>query len=624
MKKRAGEKAKTERSVIEGYDYSTAEARVETAGRLFSAAKSWRAPFEADWRLWDDYYNFLHRASMEFKDYCEDKGMPWVPATVPDPYIQVESQIIPTVPEPEFRGRDDDMDSEKAKIREFAVHYVCQANRIDDMNTSNERRLVKLGDAWWKAYWDKDMRCGSSEGDIRIKDIPLEDVYPDPSVGEGDFQQGQFLAHVYRLHKVRLSQIYAQELRELGLTAEELAGADYQPWDNIFDNSVSELADDMVQILEFWYRNPIEYYDGSIKRTVPAGAVCCSIQAGDHELRHIPLYWRETHRQCDLFPFVHYWRIRDETHFYNKSELFAIKDLVDAADRKLGSMLLNDAMMSNDIIVAEEGAFADGCEPENTPGSIWLMKPNKAGAAARLGGLSHAADSSLVSFLSSQIQRTSRNYDTNLGQEASRQTTATGLALLRDDANSQAELKKADRLAGFERLFELLDWLCLEFYTDNRLIYLGAKNEYDEPRRKVWDSSLLSQEMPELRDPLSDEVVREGWSYYPRVDVTVSADDGVIRGKQATLSALDKLVATQVNEANWKLLLAELDLLDLPQKKEIGEMWKNMFAPAVPNEITQALAQDGELLQIVRALVSARGQGAPGQMGGGADAVSAM
>ena len=618
MRKKARTKAERqeETPVILGYDYSTPEARVETASRLLAATKSWRKPFEADWKLWDDYYNFLHDVSMEYRDYCQERDIPWLPATVPDPYIQVESQIVPTVPEPEFRGRDEDQDGKKAKVRELAVKYVCEANRLEDKNTSNERRLVKLGDAWWKAYWDKDMRAGASEGDIHVEDVALEDIYPDPTVGAGDFQQGQYLAHVYRMHKVDVARKYGMRLRELGVDLEQLVGTDYQDFAFLRDMDSLDLDEDMVEILEFWYRNPVEYENTELGMTVPAGAVCCTIQAANWELEHVPMYWKTLSRQCSLFPFVHYWRIRDENHFYNKSELFAIKDLVDAADRKLGSMLLNDAMMSNDIIVAEEGAFADGCEPVNEPGAMWLMKPNKAGAATRLGGLHSGSDNTLVNYLSEQMQRASRNYDSNMGRETSRQTTATGLAMLRDDAGSQADIKKADRLKGFERLYELIDWLCLEFYSDQRLLYIGAKDAYSEPQVASWDRTLLSSHMGEIRDTVTQEVVREGWDYWPKVDVSVNAGDGVIRGKQATLSALDKLLAIQVTESNYFLLTAMVDILDIPQKQEIKEQWQEMFQPTVPKEVTQALAADPQLLQLVETLVSAQNQtGDQGTMG---------
>ena len=55
-----------------------------------------------------------------------------------------------------------------------------------------------------------------------------------------------------------------------------------------------------------------------------------------------------------------------------------------------------------------------------------------------------------------------------------RVTTASGLSMLRADGREQADIKRADRNAGFERLYELLDWLCLEFFDDDRMLYLGA------------------------------------------------------------------------------------------------------------------------------------------------------
>ena len=420
-------------------------------------------------------------------------------------------------------------------------------------------------------------------------------------------QSGQFVAHVYKLHKVAFAQTFSADLKRLGLSVEELISGGYQRTDRLFDLYTNlESDDDCVQVLEFWFKQPFDVKENG--KTIPAGAVACSIQAGGKELRYIPMYWENTYRQCNLFPFVHYWRIRDENGFYNKSELFAIKDLVDAGDRKFGNSLLNDAMMSNDIILTEENAFADGCEPTNEPGSIWTMKPNKIGAAARLGGLQSGAEgSNLTNFLSEQIQRTTRNYDTNLGRETSRQTTATGLSLLRDDADTQADIKKNDRLRGFERLYELIDWLCLEFFDDERLLFIGAKDQYSESIPVKYNANNYAQDMPAVFDPRTNEQVREGWTYYPKVDVTVNAGDGIIKGKQATAAVLEKLAGANVNQANYQILAAELDILDIPQKKAIQEYWDKLFGSKIPPEVTQALENDPELLNAVIQTVMAAG-----------------
>ena len=134
--------------MVTGYDYSTREAREETVSALFARARSARSAVEQEWTRYNDYYNFLHAVSGEVEEFRDAEGMP-VNAVMPDPWIIVESQIEPDIPEPEFRGRDSDMDSKRAKEREYAVRYICENNRLVDMNTRNERRLLKYGDAFW-------------------------------------------------------------------------------------------------------------------------------------------------------------------------------------------------------------------------------------------------------------------------------------------------------------------------------------------------------------------------------------------------------------------------------------------------------------------------------------------
>lgn len=598
-----------------GYDYSTARAREETVPALFSKAKNARTVKETEWTRYNDYYNFLHDATDELRAWCSERDIPWTPPPLPDCFIMVESQVDPLVPEPEFRGRDDDEDSEKAKEREYAVRYICDLNRLEDMNTSNEKRLLKLGDAYWKAYWDKNMRSGIAEGDICVRDIPVECLYADPAVREGSLQDGQFVAYVYRLHKVVFCREYARELSKLGISPEDLMGREYAGVSDLFDMTTAiRDDDDTVEVLEFWFKQPFET-NGDDGERVEAGCVACSIQVGGRELRYIPNYWKRTWRQNKLFPFVHYWRVRDENEFYNKSELFPILDLIDAADRKLGANLLNDAMMGNDVMIVEEGALQDGCEPSNAPGEIIVTKPNRSAGIRRLGGLQSGSNGVyLVEYLTNQIQRANRNYETNLGKETARQTTASGLAMLRSDADDQANIKKSDRRAGFERLYELLDWLALEFYDDDRLIWIGAKTPEEKNVKFIFNSANYAREMPPVTD-FDGNVLRESWTYYPRVDVTVDAGDGVVRGKQATLQALTTLAASNVTPQNYKLLLAELDILDIPMKREIKEMWEGLFAPKVPPEVTKALEADPQLLDVVRQLVAS--SGAAGQQGGG-------
>ena len=570
---------KKDKPNVTGYDYSTREAREVTVNDLFHRAKNARTAVELEWQRYNDYYNGVHDVTRETAAFCRDNDLPWVPANMPDPWIMVESQIDPNVPEPEFHGRDDDMDSVKARRREFAVRYIIENNRLGDMNTRNERRLLKLGDAFWKAYRDGEMRCGPNEGDIRIRDVPVEGIFPDPGVRDGSIQDGQYLDYVYSVHKVRFCQLVRPELEKLGISQEDILSSDYVERMGLFDMTTAvDDRDDTVQVLEHWFRQPTETR-GDNGETIPAGAVGCSIQAGGRELRYIPNYWERTCRQNKLFPFVHYWRIQDENQIWNKSELFPILDLVDAADRKLSMGILNDAFMANDILLVEEGALADGTELTNEPGAVVKLKPNAMGRVQRLGGLQSLSNASIgVDWFKAQIERANRNYDTSMGKEAARVTTATGMAMLRSDAQGQEDIKRADRNAGFERLYELLDWLALEFFDDDRLLFIGADDSRGRPaERMLYNADAFAETMPEVRD-LDGEVVRESWTYWPRVDVTITAGDSLIRGKQATLQALQVLTQSQVTAENWKLFAAQLDILDIPGKQDIIAGWEERFA----------------------------------------------
>lgn len=331
----------------------------------------------------------------------------------------------------------------------------------------------------------------------------------------------------------------------------------------------------------------------------------CALVSGV-EIKWIPNYWEKTGRQCRLFPFIHYWCIRDETQFWNRSELDPILSLVDAADRQIAIGQLNDAMMANDIVLVEEGALADGSEFTNVPGAQVTVKQGRMGGVARLGGLNNGIQSvSAVNWFLDQIQRTSRNYDSNNGRETARVTTASGLLQLRGDAETQQKLKKADRDAGFCRLYELLDWLALEYFDDDRLLFIGAKKKGEQPQSLTYNGDDFARRAGVRVDMLTAAVTDEGFDYYPRVDVTVTAGDGLSKNPATTVEVLDKLAASQITADNWELLAAELEYLDIPQKQEIIEGWRRKFAPTVPSEVTQALESDPELLAAVQEAVQA-------------------
>ena len=562
------------RDTIRGFDYSTREAREETVSRLWARAKSARTTVEANWRKYNDYYEGRH----DIMAAAEAADSPFLPSIVQDAFIAVESQVDPNVPEPQFSGRDSDMDDSKAKQREKAVRYVTENNRLTDMNTRNERRLLKYGDAFWKVYWDAAMRCGVHEGDIHVTDVPIDCIYPDPSVKNGDIQSGQFVDYVYRLHKVEAMQMFARDIKKSGVEPEELLGIDFTSRNGPLDATTSvDDSEDTVQVLEHWFKQPVEVKSKS--GTIPAGAVGCVIMIGYKEMRYIPDYWQRTHRQNKLFPFVQYWRIQDENSVWNKSELFALIGIIDDADRALTNAKMQDGYNANDILLVEEGALAEGEEISNEPGSIVRLKQGKIGSVRRLGGTNKTAESMAnMEYYRSEIERTGRNWMTNQGKTDTANRTATGIAMIRADAEAQTDVKSRDRRLGFERLYELIDWSCLEFFDDDRMLYIGADEANDRPKEMF---EYNADQFVETTDPVYNELgvmVREPWEYFPRLDVTVTAGNGIARSKQATLETLQALAGMQITPENYKLIAKQLELIDLPGRHDIEKEWEERFA----------------------------------------------
>ncbi|MBR5460656.1 MAG: hypothetical protein IKV53_07270 [Clostridia bacterium] len=584
------------------YDYSSREGRIATAEWLFNQAKSERSVKEAEWKKHEDYYNNAHDTALEIKDAREEMGVPWTPTCVPDPYIMVESQIIPDIPQPEFHGRDDDRDSLKAKIRELAVKYIIETNRLEEMNTANERRLRKLGDAWWKAYYDDTMPFGHKNGNIRIKDISPADIYPDPTARSLD--DCEYIDHVYSMHKNKFWRTFYKELKAQGLTLDDITSAYYTETEGVLDieSHATTVFDDTVQILEHWFRQPYDTTDA------PAGAIACSIQVSGIEVKYIPNYWENTWRQCNLYPFVQYWCIRDENSFYNRSELEPIIPLVDTADRELATGLLNDAMTANDVVLVEEGTLVEGETFSNVPGAVNNVKQGRLNGIARLGGLGSGVKSiGMVEWAQNQMQRASRNYDTNNGRETSRVTTASGLLQLRSDADRQGNIKKSDRDSGFRRLYELLDWLALEFWDEDMYIFIGAKSANEAPREGLYNSNNIARIIPGHTDLVTEESITEDIVYYPVIDVTITTGNGLSKNPATTVEVLDKLAAITVTEDNWKILAAELEYLDIPQKQDIIASWKKKFEPdenELSPEIIDALKSNTELKAALEEIVA--------------------
>ncbi|OCZ54321.1 hypothetical protein [Dehalobacter sp. TeCB1] len=579
------------------YDYSTPDSRVNTIRYLYAYAMNQRQEQVDKWLKFNDYYEGRHKTQQEIKDSCEERGLPFVPAIIMDPFIHVESQIIPDVPDFEFRGRDDDLDSMKAKQRQYVVQYVVEDNKLASMNTQNERQLNKLGNAFWKVAFDYSLMDGQAQGKIVIGNPDPANIFPDPSAAELD--DCEYIDYVYRLHKIKAGRIFVEDLKRLGITVFDLAADGFHSQTEIYDTTTHDVMTDTLQVIEHWFRQP---FDGSdtyeyvvdgktITETVTweSGDIACSIIIDNKEIRYIPKYWRNTGRQNKLYPFVKYCKIPINKSFWDRSELDPILELVDSADRVLATTILNDNFMGNDIILMDENALSDESEAENVPGAIWKTKPNQINNVRRLGGLGNLNGGlkDTITFIRDHIKETVGNYDVNQGgSPPSNVKTLGGLVELRQQGERRQSLKKADRTAGFELLYELIDWTTLEFYDDDRIIFLGATGEEKEP-----DPSQLMQQDPNQMTPQanmdrskgpvifrfnSGRYARDG--YFPKVDAVVQAGDGVINSKAFTLSATETIANMKITQENYKIVEEMIDIMQLPNRKEIKQYLEEYFA----------------------------------------------
>jgi hypothetical protein len=202
------------------------------------------------------------------------------------------------------------------------------------------------------------------------------------------------------------------------------------------------------------------------------------------------------------------------------------------------------------------------------------------GAFQRIGGssgLNAVADT--VTFLQNQMERTVGNFDTSMGQEPTRVTTASGIAQMNERADARKNIKKADRNTGFQQLFELIDWTCLEFYDEERMIFIGAITDDLNKRYAEITQGQFAENMDREEGPIvfkyssSKMAIKNNREelYFPKVDCSVNASDSLVKSKAFSIQAIQDIIATNVTPQNVELIKEYIDLLGLPSRKMIKE-----------------------------------------------------
>jgi len=553
-------------SVSSMYDYSTKKSRENTAMYLLSFSQGQRSETENRWELLNDYYNGDHRTAIELQAFLEAQGIPFQIACVQDPFLHVESQITPDIPTFEFNGRDDDIDNLRAKQREYTVQFVLDNNEVNGMNTRNERRLGKLGNACWKVYWDASIEVPGTKvgGDVKVTDAAIEHCYPDPSALTVD--DCEYFNYVYPMHIRKAARLYKKDLKRLGIT---LSPSTITNSDNIFNSETQDNTYENVEIFEHWYRND-------------EGDIALSILINGIEIRHVEKYWINTGMQNKRFPFIVYCKIQDENEFWDRSEIETILELTDAADREMAYGLLNTAMNGAGSINIEEGSMADDADYVNGPFQVNVFKNGKIGTYKRETGSTGMNEvGNAVIFLQNQMERTVGNFDTSMGQEPARVTTSSGIAQINERADARKNIKKADRNTGFKRMYEMIDWTCLEFYDEERMIYIGSDN--DELNKRYALQTEGEKEFIENLDkeegPIIFKYSSEGMQlkdkndklYFPKVDATVQVSDSLVKSKAFSIQAIQEISKTPITKENAEMVKEQINLLGIPSRKLIKD-----------------------------------------------------
>lgn len=532
------------------FDMSTKESREDQVAYDYERAKTEKFPTTTKFVTLNNYYNLKPYTGEQAIQISQKLGLNFVPPVLPDPRIQVESQIDDVVPAFEFSGRDDDLDNKKAKLRESVVDFIMYTNKVKELNLDNERNLNELGTAFWKVAFDGSIRGPGFVGEIVIGNPDPANVFPDPNAYDVD--ECEFIIYSYRIHRRKARRVF-------GKIVDEITQDGNRGDTEIYENGQQTPTDDeTLQVIEYWYRDD-------------EGDVACSIQINNVEVKHIEKYWKLTrHSGNKMFPIVKYGKTPMRKSFWDQGEIEPNIPLFDAMNREFIISILNDAFMANDIILVEKDALDESMNGQvpNVPGAQVVTKQNKIDKVKRLGGV--AANSGLIQmieFIHNKIQENNSNYESAMGKEPIRVTTSSGIAQLNERTAARKDTKNAGRMQGFVRLAQLVDWTALEFYNTERQILIKGEKEGERNTVEPFVNTMAA----------STTVMAEGKSipYFPTVDVEINVGEGIKKSKAFTLAATQELSKINVTPENVGIVLAIVDLLDLPNKDEIRESMLN-------------------------------------------------
>lgn len=581
----------------------------------YEIAKEVREPHIQKCKMFNRYYRNHHYTQDQMEIMREKFGVDYIPPVLPEPFVQVESQIDVVLPSFQFNGRDENLDPDKAKQREEVVQYIFDRNKMQEQLLDNERDLNKYGDAFWKVSWDKDLRVGRHVGDIVITGTPIGELFFDPSARTID--DCEYLFHSYRMPIRKARRMFGKIINKTVVDGNHNETEVFNTGQYAFTNDgwndyTSYIDDETIQIYEYYYRDD-------------EGDIALIIYADEHILVKVEKFWKDTKDSGNqMYPIIKYSKVPVKESMWSIGEIEMIIDLVDAADRELATALLNDAYMASDIIVADITAQPEGEEWEMMPGSILWTEGGMVDKVKRLAGISQNTGlMNMIDGLSEKIQQANGNFDSNAGAEPARVTTASGLAQLNERADKRKNKKTIGRLIGIKNLVRLVDWFALEFYTDERIIVVKDKQSDMQIYKSFTRDDQKKTFKPKTKrkvDFRKDDAIPDDEKetkaassivYFPQIDVNIEVGEGFASSKAFTFQATVELIQYPVNMANVEVAKALVDLLDLPDRKLIKDGYDKAIemqkAQAEAEMAAQAAQSQAQQAQAAFAMQNAQG-----------------
>lgn len=125
----------------------------------------------------------------------------------------IETQINNSTPQPKVTPRDK-QDIDLANMLEGYLKNEADRLDFETMNDSAERECLEQGSVFYLVGWDNSKSTHTSEGELFVKYLPVNQVYPQPGIKDIKDAEYIFVKELVSIAKIK--KMYGVELKETG------------------------------------------------------------------------------------------------------------------------------------------------------------------------------------------------------------------------------------------------------------------------------------------------------------------------------------------------------------------------------------------------------------------------